>query len=207
VVGCKIKAMFTITGQRLNPHFQAPFRIAAMRKLVCLFSYALCASIALASATALAGGFPPFNRAAGETPSGQPVPRFVSLKFSTIRGRAGPDLSYPIRWEYKRKGLPVRVIAETEEWRRIQDPEGAISWVHRRMIDGRRTGIVRPARDMRVALHVRPDSATRITAYASDGVIVEITDERQGWRQIKSGRFTGWVPAAELWGAENAATR
>lgn len=178
-----------------------------MRTIVSIFSCAICVGTALTSVNATAGGFPPFNRAAGETPSGQPVPRFVSLKFAKIRGRAGPDFTYPIRWEYKRKGLPVRVIAETDEWRRIQDPEGAISWVHRRMIDGRRTGIVRPARDMRVAMHVRPDSATRITAYASDGVIVEITDERQGWREIKAGRFTGWVPAAELWGAENAATR
>ncbi len=139
--------------------------------------------------------------------SGQPVPRFVSLKFAKIRGRAGPDFAYPIRWEYKRKGLPVRVIAETEEWRRIQDPEGAISWVHRRMIDGRRTAIVRPARDMRVAMRVRPESNARIAAYASDGVIVEIVDERQGWREIKAARFKGWVPAGELWGAENAGGR
>jgi SH3-like domain-containing protein len=156
---------------------------------------------------ALATGFPPFNRAAGETPSGQPVPRFVSLKFAKINGRAGPDRSYPVRWVYQRKGLPVRVIAETEEWRRIQDPEGGVSWVHRRMVDGRRTGIVRPARDMRVGMHIKPESAARVAAWASDGVIVEITDERQGWREIKSGRFKGWIPAAELWGADNSLAR
>jgi SH3-like domain-containing protein len=178
-----------------------------MRKIVSIFALGLSATIAVSSVSAFAGGFPPFNRAAGETPSGQPVPRFVSLKFAKIRGRAGPDFAYPIRWVYQRKGLPVRVIAETEEWRRIQDPEGAISWVHRRMIDGRRTGIVRPARDMRVAMRARPDSSARITAYASDGVIVDITDERPGWREIKAGRFKGWVPAAEIWGAENAAAR
>lgn len=154
-----------------------------------------------------ATGFPQFNRAAGETPSGQPVPRFVSLKFAKIRGRAGPDLDYPIRWEYKRKGLPVKVIAETEEWRRIQDPDGTVSWVHRRMIDGRRTAIVRPARDMRTGLRARPDSASRVVAWASDGVIVEITDERPGWREVKSGRFTGWAPVVELWGAENGAAQ
>jgi SH3-like domain-containing protein len=175
-----------------------------MRNIAFLISGA--AGILLAS-SALATGFPPFNRAAGETPSGQPVPRFVSLKFAKIYGRAGPDSTYPIRWVYQRKGLPVRVIAETEEWRRIQDPEGSVSWVHRRLIDGRRTGIVRPARDMRVGMHVKPDSSTRIAAWASDGVIVEITDERPGWREIKSGRFKGWVPAGELWGSDNALAR
>jgi SH3-like domain-containing protein len=175
-----------------------------MRKIIILFASI---GIAVTATTAVATGFPPFNRAAGETPSGQPVPRFVSLKFATINGRAGPDRTYPVRWVYQRKGLPVRVIAETEEWRRIEDPEGAVSWVHRRMIDGRRTGIVRPARDMRVALHVKPESAARVSAWASDGVIVDITDERPGWREIKSGRFKGWVPAAEIWGAENSVAR
>jgi SH3-like domain-containing protein len=178
-----------------------------MRTIASLFTCVVCASAVLFGATATAGGLPPFNRAAGETPSGQPVPRFVSLKFAKIRGRAGPDLSYPIRWVYQRKGLPVRVIAETEEWRRIQDPEGSISWVHRRMIDGRRTAIVRPARDMRVGMHVKPESGARVAAWASDGVIVEITDERPGWREIKSGRFKGWVPAAELWGSDNSVAR
>jgi SH3-like domain-containing protein len=178
-----------------------------MRKLIGIISCCACATALVAGTYAYAGGFPPFNRAAGETPSGQPVPRFVSLKFAKIRGRAGPDFTYPVRWEYTRKGLPVRVIAETEEWRRIQDPEGSIAWVHRRMIDGRRTAIVRPTRDMRVAMRARPDSNARIAAYASDGVIVEITDERQGWREVKAARFKGWVPVGELWGAENTGGR
>lgn len=175
-----------------------------MRKVATFVASIMCVVLA---GSALAGGFPPFNRAAGETPSGQPVPRFVSLKFGKINGRAGPDRAYPIRWVYQRKSLPVRVIAETEEWRRIQDPEGSISWVHRSQIDGRRTGIVRPARDMRVGLHVRPESSARITAWASDGVIVDITDDRPGWREIRTGRFKGWVPAAEVWGADNGLVR
>jgi SH3-like domain-containing protein len=175
-----------------------------MRLIASLILSAVCV---LATTAAVAGGFPPFNRAAGETPSGQPVPRFVSLKFAKINARAGPGRDYPVRWVYQRKGLPVRVIAETEEWRRIQDPQGSTAWVLRRMIDGKRTAIVRPARDMRLGMHVKPDSGSRVAAWASDGVIVEITDERPGWREIKSGRFKGWVPAAQLWGGDDGVAR
>jgi SH3-like domain-containing protein len=175
-----------------------------MRKIASLLAFAISICV---SHSAAASGFPPFNRAAGETPSGQPVPRFVSLKFAKINGRSGPDTDYPIRWVYQRKGLPVRVIAETEEWRRIEDPEGARSWVHRRMIDGRRTAIIRSSRDMRVGMHVKPDSGSRLAAWASEGVIVDIVDERQGWREIKSGRYKGWVPAADLWGSDAAIER
>jgi len=175
-----------------------------MDKVRAILASLAVAAIGVSAGSAVAGGYPPFNRLAGETPSGQPVPRFVSLKFSNINGRAGPDKAYPVRWVYKRKGLPVRVVAETEDWRRIQDPDGAVSWVHKRMLDGRRTGIVRPARDMRVAMRANPSSETRVVAYVSDGVIVEITEERPGWRQVKAGRFKGWVPATELWGADNS---
>jgi SH3-like domain-containing protein len=50
-------------------------------------------------------------------------------------------------------------------------------------------------------MHVKPDSGSRVAAWASDGVIVDIVDERQGWREVKSGRYKGWVPASELWGS------
>lgn len=173
-------------------------------RFTCLLGV-IAVSVGAVAGIAEASGMPPFNRAAGETPSGQPVPRFVSLKFAKINGRAGPDRSYPVRWEYRRKGLPVRVVAETDEWRRIQDPEGATCWVHRRMIDGRRTAIIRPSREMRLAMRTKPDSTSRIAAWASDGVIVDITDERPGWREIKSGRFKGWVPTSEIWGGDNKA--
>jgi SH3-like domain-containing protein len=58
---------------------------------------------------------------------------------------------------------------------------------------------------MRLAMRTKPDSTSRIAAWASDGVIVDITDERPGWREIKSGRFKGWVPTSEIWGGDNKA--
>jgi SH3-like domain-containing protein len=57
---------------------------------------------------------------------------------------------------------------------------------------------------MRVAMRANASSDTRVVAYITDGVIVEITEERPGWRQVKAGRFKGWVAASELWGADNS---
>jgi SH3-like domain-containing protein len=179
-------------------------KMGTFKSILCLAALAVSS---LVVGQAHATSYPPFNRLAGETPSGQPVPRFVSLKFATINARKGPDTDYPVRWTYKRKGLPVRVIAETDDWRRIEDADGGVSWVHKRMLDGRRTGIVRPVRDMRVAMRANPSSDTRVVAWASQGLIVEITEERPGWRQIKAGRFKGWIPANELWGADNSRLR
>ncbi|HWT52310.1 MAG TPA: SH3 domain-containing protein, partial [Caulobacter sp.] len=71
------------------------------------------------------------------TPSGLDVPRYVSLKYAEVNARNGPDEAHQLLWIYHAKGLPVQVVAETREWRRICDPEGGLAWVHKRTTDGR----------------------------------------------------------------------
>lgn len=140
------------------------------------------------------------NRAAGETPSGQPVPRFVSLRSDRVNGRAGPSTEYPIRWVYRREGLPVKVIAETETWRRIEDPDGAVVWVARQNLSSRRTAIARPVRDPQVAVHADASSDARVLARLADGVIVDVRTQRSAWVEVRAGDHRGWVIATELWG-------
>jgi SH3-like domain-containing protein len=92
----------------------------------------------------LAGGAGPAQGIAADkerdrpTPSGLPVPRYVSLKFDQVNARAAPADDSRLLWIYHAKGLPVQVVAETNEWRRICDPERGLAWVHRRTTDGRR---------------------------------------------------------------------
>ena len=49
------------------------------------------------------------------------MPRYVSLKFGEVNGRQGPSEDDKLLWTYHAKGLPVQIIAETAEWRRIID--------------------------------------------------------------------------------------
>src|SRR5690606_20181471 len=98
----------------------------------------LAVTAAAVGAAVLAGAFQtmPDGR---PTPSGQPVPRWLSLKSSEVHARFGPGLDHRILWEYRVSGLPVQVIAETTEWRKICDPEGAVAWVHRSVVSSRRS--------------------------------------------------------------------
>ncbi|HBT40490.1 MAG TPA: hypothetical protein DEB21_00120, partial [Rhodospirillaceae bacterium] len=45
------------------------------------------------------------------TPSGQPLPRFVSLRAGEVNMRSGPGVQYPVDWVYRRRHLPIEVIA------------------------------------------------------------------------------------------------
>ena len=67
--------------------------------------------------------------AAAQSETGLPVPRFVTLRADEVNLRTGPGEQYPIEWIYVRAGLPVEIIAEFGNWRRIRDFEGIEGWV------------------------------------------------------------------------------
>ena len=59
-------------------------------------------------------------------------------------GRAwrGPSLTHRIDWVFKRAGMPLKVTAEYENWRRIEDQEGLGGWVHYSLLSGVRSAQV-----------------------------------------------------------------
>ena len=100
--------------------------------------------------------------AAGEWPigpvSGLPVPRFVSLKPDKVNVRGGPTRDHDVTWTYTRAGLPVEITAESDNWRRIRDWEGAEGWVYHSMLSGRRTAVVTAkGKDELVPLYAKAD--------------------------------------------------
>jgi len=151
-----------------------------------------CATLALAGA-ALA------RDPAKPTPSGFPVPRWVSLKFNQVNARSGPGDDYPTVWVYGSKGLPVQVVEETREWRKVCDPDGQSAWVHRRTIDGART--VFRAKDQDLALASDPKPGARVRAYLGARSVAALDKCEGGWCQVKADGIKGWAPESELWGA------
>lgn len=148
------------------------------------------ASMALAATPSLA------SAQGCDTHSGLPVPRFVSLKFDSVNGRAGPSLGHPIVWEYVRAGFPLEVTAETADWRKVRDPDGEETWMHRRVLSGRRSvRLIEPA-----VLRARPEADAVIEAGAEAGAVLWLERCRAGWCRLEAGGRRGWAPADALWG-------
>jgi SH3-like domain-containing protein len=137
------------------------------------------------------------------TPSGLPVPRYVSLKFGEVNARAGPGDDYRLLWTYRTRGLPLQVIAETADWRRVCDPEGAMAWVHQRTVDTRR--MVMRTKPEPLPMHRRPDAASPAIARLAGRSLAGLEICRDGWCRVSAGRAKGWAPAAEVWGVEERA--
>ncbi|MBI1197302.1 MAG: hypothetical protein GC203_05525 [Phenylobacterium sp.] len=136
------------------------------------------------------------------TPSGYPVPRYVTLKFGTVNARAGPGNDHRLLYVYKVRGLPLQVVAETSEWRRICDPEGRIAWVHKRTTDGRRNVINMGARPQ--ALSHRPKAGSEPAAFLGARAMASLVRCEKGWCKVKADGVAGWVREGALWGTAEA---
>lgn len=132
------------------------------------------------------------------TPSSYPVPRWITLKADEVHARRGPGLDHEILWTYKVAGLPVQVVAETFEWRKICDPEGSLVWVHRSTTSGRRTVLNTSDDAIVVRASRREDSAVR--ARLSPHALIPISGCEEGWCEIRAGRLKGWVQEGRVFG-------
>jgi SH3-like domain-containing protein len=156
----------------------------------------------LSAAFALATLMPAFA-APRVTPSGFPVPRYVSLKYGKVNARAGPSEEHRLLWVYRAKGLPLQIVAETADWRRVCDPQGQAAWVHKRGVDGATTAMrIKPSP---LALRAKPAASARIQAYLRPQSIAALDRCEKGWCRLKAGGASGWAPQAEIWGAAPAA--
>lgn len=134
--------------------------------------------------------------------SGKPVPRFETLKFAMVNGRAGPSKQHPVLWEYQRKGLPLLVVKETDNWRRVRDPSGTEVWVHARMLeDGHKAYVQTPTE-----IHTDPDSEAAAVADLGRGVLVDLGACDHGWCRVQAKDYRGYAPQTALWGADPGET-
>ncbi len=141
---------------------------------------------------------PPIPEIRFDTPSGLPVPRFVSLKAEETFCRAGPTFAHPVRITYRRRGLPAMVIAETRDhWRKIRDPEGDECWIHRTKLSGAKTAIVM---EDGLVLRARPHDGAMQKARLGRGLIARVEKTRDGWVKISAPNVRGWAPREGFWG-------
>jgi SH3-like domain-containing protein len=137
-----------------------------------------------------------------QTPSGMPVPRFVSLKFDKVNARAGPGDDHRLLWVYRVRGLPLQVVAETSEWRRVCDPQGGTAWVHKRTVDGRRTVMNTGAQA--VTLSRKPKREAKPAAYLNARATAALDRCDKGWCKVHLDGASGWVREGALWGTADA---
>ena len=143
-------------------------------------------------------------QAATMGPSGLPLPRFVSLKSNRINLRVGPGRDYAVSWLYVKPGLPVEIVQEYDNWRRIRDQDGTEGWVLQTLLTGKRSAVAAPwAKEggEPVPLFDKAEEVSAIVARLEPGVLGKIEACDGQWCKMDAGGHDGFVRQTDIWGA------
>jgi SH3-like domain-containing protein len=100
---------------------------------------------------------------------------------------------------FTRAGMPLRVTAEYENWRRIEDAEGVGGWVHYTLLSGTRAVMV--TQDM-AEFHSEPLPDATVVVQAEQGVIGRLLECNPDWCRVGIDGYKGWVAKSALWGVD-----
>ncbi len=126
-----------------------------------------------------------------------PVPRFASFKSGEVNMRVGPGTRYSINWVYKHEGLPVEIIQEFDQWREVRDFEGTTGWVHKQMLQGKRTAVVKGGVSV---LRRSPEAHANPLLRLESGVMGRLLECEKDWCRIQVSSHKGWIEKNHLWG-------
>lgn len=171
-------------------------------------SLRLCLSVAVLALSLASSGLHQGGVAVAQEstrgPSGLPLPRFVSLKASRVNLRIGPGFNYAVDWMYLKSGLPMEIIQEYDNWRRVRDADGVDGWINQSLLSGRRTGVLAPwhrGKDKRFPLHAEASDDARAVALVEPGAVGTIVACDGKWCRMEFAGHAGWMQQAQIWGA------
>ena len=166
-------------------------------KVIFYFSIFLIISFMIFSTNALSNKKEPRVSING---SGLKIPRIVSLKTSLTYMRSGPGKEFPIKFELKQKGHPLKIIAEYNNWRKVITSNDISGWVHTQLLSSVRTGLITKT----TFLKKIPTNSSSSLAKLLPNLLINIKTCKKKWCKIeiiKSKVYIGWVQRNTIWGS------
>ncbi|MDR0624968.1 MAG: hypothetical protein LBF72_00725 [Holosporales bacterium] len=123
---------------------------------------------------------------------------FASLRSSKINMHVGPGMQYPVEWVLVCKKLPVVIVAEFGQWRKICLFDGTTGWIHKSMLSTKKTRLI--VKD--AVIFANSSKKSEKLAKARQYVVVEEIKVQKGWVkiQVKTNKnIVGWVKAKNCW--------
>ena len=133
--------------------------------------------------------------------TGWKLPRFVSLKSDEVNLRVGPSTKYPIVLKYIVKNLPIEIIEENNDWRKIKDMGGNEGWILESLLQGDRFGIINQPYNESAQIYSHPEG--KEIGKIGKNNVVKINSCLAHWCKIKYEKYSGWINKKNLWGIYN----
>ena len=132
--------------------------------------------------------------------TGLEIPRFVSIKSDETNLRIGPSKNYPIKIKYIVEKLPVMIVDEYDDWRKIIDFKNNSGWIHKNLITGERYGII--INEDKIGIDIYNSISGKIIGKIFSNNIVFLKKCKIDWCLIEINNKTGWIKKKYIWGVK-----
>ena len=122
---------------------------------------------------------------------------FLSLRASEVNVRQGPDWSYPIKFVYKKKYLPVLLIDSFEIWRKVKDHQNNVGWIHISKLSKKKSAI--NIKDYSIVFE-KPTIYSKPLFKLETGRLLLIKKCKKDWCKVTTSNYSGWIKKEFLWG-------
>ena len=121
---------------------------------------------------------------------------FLSLKKDKVYVRFGPGKDYPIKYIYRKKFLPIKVIDKKDNFRRIIDHKKNSGWIHRIMLRKLNSLIILEEK----IVFKKNSKFSKPIVKLEKGRLVIIKKCEINWCRIETGSYSGWIETKNVWG-------
>ena len=121
---------------------------------------------------------------------------FLMLKYKEANVRYGPGFDYPIKFIYKKKYLPIKVIDKKDEFRRIIDIKNNSGWIHKTQLRKNKSFILLEDQ----LLYLKPTKYSKPKLKISKGRLLLAKKCKKKWCEVKTEEYEGWISTGNLWG-------
>tara|TARA_B100002051_G_C16598410_1_gene566656 strand:+ start:543 stop:986 length:444 start_codon:yes stop_codon:yes gene_type:complete len=121
---------------------------------------------------------------------------FLSLKKNKVNVRYGPGFDYEVKYIYRKKNLPVKVIDKKENFRKITDQKKNSGWIHVSQLKKSKSFIASEDK----ILFQKPSLFSKPIAKIQKGRLLINKKCKKKWCNVKTSDFEGWVTTESIWG-------
>jgi len=132
----------------------------------------------------------------------QEVDYFASLRSNETNIRSGPGSNYPIKFTFKLRNLPVKIVSEYDNWCEIEDYEGGRGWVAQNLITKKRHLMTFSKKNI-IDIHAKKNQTSKVIFHLENYVIGEYLKCEESWCSLKINDKKGWVLSSDLYGVDN----
>jgi len=121
---------------------------------------------------------------------------YLILKNNEVNVRYGPGFDYPVKYVYKKKNLPIKVIDKKENFRKIIDFKKNSGWIHSSQLKKGKSFIALEEQ----ILFTNPTKYSKPLIKVAKGRLLLVKKCKKEWCKVKTENYFGWIKTDNVWG-------